>query len=1327
MKRLLIVLVALGTLVAPSRAAAQQIPVGPGSDLSSLVGLPIDVPFVVDMSARAERLGSFALRIQWDTTKLRFVWGTDGSFGSTQVNPDSLAFGIARIAGVNPAGATGRVTLATARMTPLVQDTTTLLLSVTELYAAGNFADLLPSAVVVNGTYCPARGRWGDIDGDGNANSRDALIALSNAVGLDVSVFDISLGDVDGNGTANARDALIILSNAVGVDVSAFRVLRVAGGACAPNGARALTIAPAGLDTLPLVVGQTVRFEARAGDASGGLQAITDVTWRTDRPAILGVMADGSAGARDTGTAIVTVLWGTRDSAQTTVRVVARRTTHWVDAQAAGATNRLGTPALPFGTLNEGVHFAQAGDTVRVRVGVYDLTVDGDGGLNISRPMVVIGDTAADGSRPAIASSSGGDGVVLDGPGSVEIHNLDITGFGTAFIVAGPSCALLRGVRVSHVGYGISVEAHAGCVRVERSRMVGPRPQGEGYSGKGVEVYAVVDTLTIEDSEISDFAYGVYDTGMLIDSLTVRRSVLHDAGYSAIYLSNYYDCSECAPPARVVSRPTGRTPLAGVPTPPQRAPQDGAPTSQAVVVEASRLARSNNDLVYLSTTLRQVVFAHSSFTTPGTEAVVLNVMSSGGGYLSMIGDSIVAPPDEQHWRWLYASDLDSVVVDSVLAVGFQYGDIDYTPLVRVSNSTFRDVRSYVLQVYPSSAGAVLGIDNVGIFGDPRDDLNASGLLSGYYGGGTRLTVDRLTAVNLYEGVYVPNSDSSTSITNSLFQHVEYPIQWYPYHSPAPDSSGLTVRNTTFSGFYTAVESYDGALVADSNTFVNGYEAIYTDTPKPISVTRNRISDTDYGLELYNYDSTAAVTVADNAISGVTSSGIYAEGGYSYPDTLQTVLDVRRNVVGCTGAGATSAVGIELRDAHFRALDNQVDGCYAGLVTSQGGNQLRNDSIAGNTVSVPASGQVGIGVTGIVSAHITRNTVSGAATGQQSYGLIDVASCPSYGGCPDSNVPTVVIDSNHVTGGTVWGIHAEYVDSLEIVGNRVENLNLPSGAYPWYGEDFGAIGVFGSLQNFARLAGNVIRHIAGNGIVIGHYGTSVSVDSNVVADIDSSGLTQQPFFNNGPVTITRNLFTGARREALRINWDCDASATGNNIAGNLYGVRVPGWECGFDAFDNWWGDASGPTNCPEGCSGAGDTVDVSVNWWPFRDLPNDAVPSLPAPAPRFAAQVRVAPLARTVISTGPFDAKIRGGERLHTPKVRRVLPAASASRSAAGTGPSAERRAAEERDRATREAHAATRLQQLRDRAEARVRAEALIRARRTSSSPRAPRSQGVRP
>jgi hypothetical protein len=82
---------------------------------------------------------------------------------------------------------------------------------------------------------CHASGRWGDIDGDGLANSRDALIALSSAVGLPTGPFDVTRGDVDYDGVVSSRDALYLLTASIGGYVGGSRIGRAAVDRCAPD------------------------------------------------------------------------------------------------------------------------------------------------------------------------------------------------------------------------------------------------------------------------------------------------------------------------------------------------------------------------------------------------------------------------------------------------------------------------------------------------------------------------------------------------------------------------------------------------------------------------------------------------------------------------------------------------------------------------------------------------------------------------------------------------------------------------------------------------------------------------------------------------------------------------------------------------------------------------------------------------------------------------------------------------------------------------------------------------------------------------------------
>jgi hypothetical protein len=68
--------------------------------------------------------------------------------------------------------------------------------------------------------YTSSAGKLGDVNGDGQANSTDALIVLSADVDIDTSSFcPMNCGDVNTDGLVNSTDALIILSFDVGITV----------------------------------------------------------------------------------------------------------------------------------------------------------------------------------------------------------------------------------------------------------------------------------------------------------------------------------------------------------------------------------------------------------------------------------------------------------------------------------------------------------------------------------------------------------------------------------------------------------------------------------------------------------------------------------------------------------------------------------------------------------------------------------------------------------------------------------------------------------------------------------------------------------------------------------------------------------------------------------------------------------------------------------------------------------------------------------------------------------------------------------------------------
>jgi hypothetical protein len=183
-------------------------------------------------------LDSFALRIHYDAAKF------------TYTSAVKLCTDVA--APLNVTAGAGSVDVSTASCNSVYYGETLFRIT---FQLAGGVTDgawfsLRPLVVLDNGgadrtldatsdvaQVCHATGTWGDVDGDGRVNSRDALAALSRAVGLPVpGSFDVDgRGDVDADGQVSSRDALAMLSASIGLPTYGFRVGSGIVDRCAPQ------------------------------------------------------------------------------------------------------------------------------------------------------------------------------------------------------------------------------------------------------------------------------------------------------------------------------------------------------------------------------------------------------------------------------------------------------------------------------------------------------------------------------------------------------------------------------------------------------------------------------------------------------------------------------------------------------------------------------------------------------------------------------------------------------------------------------------------------------------------------------------------------------------------------------------------------------------------------------------------------------------------------------------------------------------------------------------------------------------------------------------
>lgn len=525
-----VVLFALTLACVAATARAQNVVFAIGGQLSAPVSERFVVPVYVDLTgAPGTALGSFTVRINWNRDSLYYYGGSGiglerGAFGGTlAVNTDSAYYGVLRVAGVSSQGVQGVAGLFGVPMYFYYYyggGTTAIDIQVTEASAAGTFANLLPFVTTVSGVACPAVGRWGDLDEDGRANSRDALAILSSVVGLAVPGFNLALGDVDGDGLANSRDALILLSYAVGIDIAGQRVLLVAPGACVVPEVPQLAIAP---DTVDLAPGQRVRPVIVSTSAGGMPTGVTVLSWTVDDPDVAAMVDEtGLMVARSPGTTVLRAALGPGVLVTAPVVVRQRRGTWYVDRQRAiGQPVQLGTQRYPVASPNLAFPAAAEGDTIRFSPGIHEWDTDADEGFyyddyyyhylgDLYTGVVFIGDTLTDGTRPIVRGpqSEG----YLDWYDGVSGRVQDLVLQNVYFYVQG-----LRNLHVANVRFEFT------------------RPND------AIEVWNYsIDTLSIVNTEfVTSVANTRYGVSVWDGAKFVR---LHDSRFTRIYSSVYlYD------------------------------------------------------------------------------------------------------------------------------------------------------------------------------------------------------------------------------------------------------------------------------------------------------------------------------------------------------------------------------------------------------------------------------------------------------------------------------------------------------------------------------------------------------------------------------------------------------------------------------------------------------------------------------------------------------------------------------------------------------------------------------------------------------------------
>jgi hypothetical protein len=902
-------------------AAAQTVTARLGGELTAVRYGTVIVPVAVDMSASGgERLGSYTARLAWNPAVLQpcfdqycGAYNLAGNFPLPQFNTDSAVNGVVRFTAISPAGVGGLVTIGQIPFQVLDTVASPLDLSFSEMSAAGTFVNLLPTLTVSSGTFCPARGRWGDLDGDDHANSRDALLTLSAVVGLPVdTIYDTGLADVNADGQIQSVDALIILSYAVGLDIPGQRVLLLAPTSCGTGSARTLSVFPAAAQLVP---NQALPLLLQARDSAGRQVTVSDAVWRSSDYGVATVDGAGVVTPRAPGTATITGEVGPGVRASATVTVIARRPNWIVDSRATGAAVQLGNATFPMDHPVRAFAFVTEGDTIRVASGTYDFTNrSGQGDVAPIQPgaarsatfnfdddvpldvgVVIVGGTPGDTTtRPVFRAEQyyAVRGLWLRGGAKTTVRNVVFRNLDPAIELDGVRNFALEDSRidVADGSYGDGIysctSTSMDTVRVDRSVLVGDSSSRAVYFG-GCSSDAAARLLLIRDSKLLQWGDGVYEFD--VDSTVVLNSEISDNdGYGI--LTRW---SNSANPSLYVAH--------------------------------SRIERNYYTAIYGYQTRRVVV--DTSVIRSGTSDDAISVSGGcgecGGDTMLQVylrGDSIYVNGDD--YNWLYAANTDSTIIAGTVvrfpdsASFYAYGNI-YGRVGRVTSSQFLNVGSGVDLFYFN--GRDFFADTVTMTGCTEP---VSGCDEGYgfelysNSGVLDARVRNSTFTNIGYPLYAGGGSGGIhEATNLVMDSVRYGIQI--------GGDSIIVRNNTITRVWTLGISTGGfAGLRGASTIANNTITciVPPDESSPVAIRL-------FSQHAFNVDSNLVET---NCGYGVSISGV-RNGTTLRGNTLR--------------AGGNFGVFVNQFDSSLITLDrNAISGGFAAVQIANGRVAMAHNNV-----------------------------------------------------------------------------------------------------------------------------------------------------------------------------------------------------------------------------------------------------------------------------------------------------------------------------------------------------------------------------------------------